>query len=431
MISLEIAFWLCVALVGYTYVGYPLAIALAARSRPQAQVGQGTPCSWPVSVVVAAFNEEAFIGRRLRELAGLLAARPAGGELIVVSDGSTDRTVEAARAAAAEVQSEIGTAVAIRVVELLVNRGKAIALNEGVAAAGLPWVVFADARQAWASDAIDRLVERFSDPGVGAVSGDLQVESAPGVMAGVSLYWRFEKWLRRTESRFHSMVSVTGSISAVRRELFQPIPMGTLLDDVYWPLAIAMTGRRVVHEDRALAYDRLPDRARDEFRRKVRTLAGNFQLMALRPSALLPWRNRVWWEFVSHKVLRLVVPWALLGMLITSAMLGGRVFVSLFWGQAAFYSLGLAGSRQAVASRSRLASTAASFLVLNAAAWVGFWVWAGGRSSQSWGKIRYQAHSPTVTPNSRIKTCELSDIQSRHVNHLSTGACEHESEHNP
>ncbi len=280
--------------------------------------------------------------------------------------------------------------------------GKAAALNEALSLAGHPLLVFADARQTWALDAIDRLVENFADPAVGAVSGDLVVESAPGVMAGVGLYWLFEKWLRRTESRFDSMVSVTGCIAAVRRELFEKLPAGTILDDVYWPLAVAMRGHRVIHEERARAFDRLPERARDEFRRKVRTLAGNFQLMELLPSALLPWRNRVWWQFVSHRVLRLAVPWALLAMLITSAALGGPLYRAAFWGQTAFYLMGLGGIWRRVAARSRLASAAASFLVLNAAAWVGFWVWASGRSSRSWGKIRYQAHSSTVTPSSRI-----------------------------
>src|SRR5262249_24591108 len=151
-----------------------------------------------------------------------------------------------------------------------------------------------------------------ADSAVGAVSGELVVESAPGVMAGVGVYWHFEKWLRRAESGFDSMVSVTGCIAAARRELFRPIPAGTILDEVYWPLNVAMAGYRVVHESRARAYDRLPERARDEFARKVRTLAGNFQLMAVMPKSLAPWRNRLWWQFVSHRVLRLAVPWALL-----------------------------------------------------------------------------------------------------------------------
>ncbi len=400
---IEVLFSLSAALVFYTYLGYPLALATAAWIRPALDPGHSDAVEMPVSVVLAAHNEEARIGGRVRELAGLVASRRAGGEVIVVANGSTDRTAEVAQQAAIEAESEIGGGVIVRVLELDSNVGKAAALNEGYALASHSILVFADARQTWAPDAIDRLVANFADPAVGAVSGDLVIETAPGIMAGVGLYWRFEKWLRATEGRFHSMVSVTGSICAVRRELFQPIPAGTLLDDVYWPLAIAMVGCRVVHEEQARAYDRLPERARDEFRRKVRTLAGNFQLMELLPSALLPSRNRVWWQFVSHRVLRLAVPWALLAMLITSAALGSPFYRAAFWGQSAFYLMGLGGIWRPVAARSRVASAAASFLVLNAAAWVGFWVWASGRSSRSWGKIRYQAHSSTVTPNSRIK----------------------------
>src|SRR5205085_1989176 len=151
-----------------------------------------------------------------------------------------------------------------------------------------------------------------------AVSGDLVVIAGPGAVAGVELYWKLEKWLRRQESRVGAQVGVTGAICAVRRELFTPVPPGTILDDVYWPLGVVMRGYRVVHDSRALAYDRLPERVRDEFRRKVRTLAGNFQLAARLPAALLPWRNPIWGQFLSHKLARLVVPWALPVVLLTT-----------------------------------------------------------------------------------------------------------------
>ncbi len=400
MIVLEVIFWLSAACAVYTYLGYPLLLAAAARFRSRPGIDRDRITAEPlaVSVVLAAHNEEARIGGRVRELIRLVASRPAGGEVIVVSDGSTDRTVERARVAAIEAraEAEAGSEVRVEILALPAKGGKAAALNQGCAAASHPLLVFADARQTWAPDAIERLAARFADPSVGAVSGDLVVETAPGVMAGVGLYWRFEKWLRRTEGRFYSMVGATGSISAVRRALFPPIPAGTILDDVYWPLVVAMRGHRVIHEEQARAYDRLPDRAHDEFRRKVRTLAGNFQLMARFPAALIPWRNPIWWQFVSHKVLRLVVPWALLAMLASSAILGGSFYRVAFWGQAVFYALGLAATRSDVVARWRVASIAASFLVLNAAAWVAFWVWAAGRTARSWGKIQYKAPVPAA-----------------------------------
>ena len=395
MILFEVIFWLSAACVFYTYLAYPLMLAAAARLRPRGSPVRGTPFIVPVSVVIAAYNEEALIGSRVRELARLLAGLPAGGEVIVVSDGSTDKTVAVAQTAANEAEFETGSVVRCRVVELPTNVGKAAALNAGWAAASHTLLVFADARQTWAPDAIERIMENFADPTVGAVSGDLVVESALGVMAGFGMYWRFEKWLRRTESRFDSLVSVTGSICAVRRELFRPIPNGTILDDVYWPLLVAMGGHRVVHDERAHAFDRLPVRVRDEFRRKVRTLCGNFQLLTRLPSAVLPWRNPVWWQFVSHRLLRLLVPWALIGLAASAAILEGPVYRVALWVQAAFYLLAVAGMSKAIATRCSVASAAASVLILNTAAWIAFWVWISGRADRSWGKFAYGTAPPT------------------------------------
>ena len=268
--------------------------------------------------------------------------------------------------------------------------GWASALNAGCAAARHGILVFADARQRWDPQALDLLLENFADPQVGAVSGDLVLEADSGVLAGIGLYWRYEKWLRKQESRVHSTVGVTGAISAVRRQLFQPVPDGTILDDVYWPLTVAMSGFRVIHDERARAHDRLPDRTADEFRRKLRTLSGNFQLLMRLPAALLPWRNPVWIQFVSHKVLRLVVPWMLAAMLISSVLLEGTVYRLAFCTQSLFYLVGLAGVWAGARLPFRLVSAAASFLVLNAAAWLAFWVWASGSAARSWRKAMYE-----------------------------------------
>jgi cellulose synthase/poly-beta-1,6-N-acetylglucosamine synthase-like glycosyltransferase len=386
-------FWLSTACVIYAYIGYPLLIAVLAKVSPAETISERRTTELPVSVLVAAHNEESNVARRIREIARLVADRNAGGELIVVSDGSTDRTVARAKVAAAVCENSAGGRIAVRVITQETKLGKAMALNRACEESHHPILILADVRQCWAPDAIDRLVAAFSDDTVGAVSGNLVVESAPGVMAGVGLYWRFEKWLRSTESRFDSMVSVTGCIAACRRELFPALPADTILDDVYWPLVVAMSGHRVVYEERALAFDRLPEKAQDEFRRKVRTLAGNLQLLGRLPSSLLPWRNRLWWQFLSHRCFRLAVPWALLAAQFVAAMLPGTFYRMSFWSQVAFYAVGVAGCSQFIAKRSRVASGIASFVVLNAAAWIAFWVWVSGRASWSWGKITY-ATSP-------------------------------------
>lgn len=376
---LEVWFWTSTAFVMYAYLAYPLLVALMARlrGRPVRPVGR---FSGTISIVMAVYNEESYIDHRLDELINLLAASGCDGEVIVVSDGSTDRTVMLAKG-----HSESR----VRVLDLSMNVGKGEALTRGCAAAQGDVVVFADARQRWAADALDNLLRNFTVPEVGAVSGDLVVETGSGLMSGMGLYWRYERWLRRTESLIHSTVGVTGAISAVRRELIRPIPRGTLLDDVYWPLQVAMQGYRVVHEEHALAFDRLPAKIEDEFRRKVRTLSGNFQLLMRLPAALLPWRNPIWMEFLSHKVMRLVAPWALLAILIVSALLLPRpLYYVAFVTQLVFYCLGLVGLLRDSHSLP-LTSAAGSFIVLNAAAWLAFWVWITGRAETSWQKARY------------------------------------------
>lgn len=376
---LAIGFWLLAACAAYTYLGYPCCLALAGKvwKRP---VRRTEANGRAVTVILVVYNEAMNVRQRLGELLELLTASGVEGEVIVVSDGSTDGTAEIARAYAD---------ARVQVLGLPTNVGKAMALTIGCAAARHDILVFADARQSWDRDALRLLLENFADPAIGAVSGDLVVESSPGVMAGVALYWRYEKWLRKAESRLHSTVGVTGAICAVRRELFRPIPPGTIVDDVYWPLQVVLQGFRVVHDRRARAYDRLPERVQDEYRRKLRTISGNFQLLTLLPRALLPWRNPIWWQFLSHKLLRLVAPWALLGMLVTSATLGGPLYGTALWGQLAFYLVGLAGLYRRVGARVRLAWAAGSFLVLNVAAWIAFWIWISGRTSRSWGQIGY------------------------------------------
>jgi biofilm PGA synthesis N-glycosyltransferase PgaC len=334
MNGLEFGFWCCAALLAYTYVGYPLLLGCWARlrGRPVARA----PFAGSVSVVVAARNEAENVVRRLQELTGLVRATGWPGEVILVSDGSTDRTLE-------------------------------------------------------------RLLENFADPHVGAVSGDLDVDAVPGVMAGVGMYWRYEKWLRRQEGHWHSTVGVTGAISAVRRELFHGVPAGTLLDDVYWPLQVAMQEFRVIHDGRAKAYDRLPARPRDEFRRKVRTLSGNFQLLTRLPGALLPWRNPIWLQLVSHKLLRLAAPWALLGLLLSSALLPAWGYHLAFGLQMSGYLLGLVALATPAGRRYDVAGAAGSFLVLNAAAFLAFWVWVSGRAEKSWQRVRYVTPVPEPT----------------------------------
>jgi cellulose synthase/poly-beta-1,6-N-acetylglucosamine synthase-like glycosyltransferase len=371
----------CIALVGYTYIGYPLLLfawAHCVRTRERVRSG---PAARSASIVIAAHNEANSIRRRLVELTRLARNAAIPVEVILVSDGSADRTALLAR----EVEG-------VRVEVLARNVGKAAALNEGVRVATGEILLFGDVRQTWAPDAVNRLLENFEDPAVGAATGELLLTTDGQVNAGVGMYWRFEKWMRQRESQVNSTIGVTGAICGVRRSLYRPLPVGTILDDVYWPLRVVMAGYRVVYDRRARATDRLPSTLRDEFRRKLRTQVGNFQLVSLVPGALLPWRNPIWAQFISHKLARLAVPWAL-GVLLLAPLLGlpspiWRIAVGL---HLAFYGMAIAGLALGRRCRVKAFSAAASFVLLNAAAWTAFWVWLFRAESASWRKIEYDA----------------------------------------
>ncbi|MGF1578733.1 MAG: glycosyltransferase family 2 protein [Gemmataceae bacterium] len=382
----EIYFWVGVGITAYACVGYPLLIWALAKVFP-ATPGEKAPMPESVSVVLCVKDEENRIVGRLRELLCLVNDSPYDGEIIVVSDGSTDNTVELARGFRSN---------QIHVIELDQNVGKAAALTIGCQQARHDILVFADVRQRWASDALVKLVSHFQNADVGAVSGELVIETRPGVITGVGFYWRYEKWIRHQESQRYSMVGLTGAISAVRRELFRPIPPGTLLDDVYWPMQVLLQRKRVILDRGAIAYDQLPEKAADEFKRKVRTLTGNYQLVTRLPDILIPGRNPVWFEFVSHKLMRLVMPWALLMMLASCVLINLPFYNGILYIQIAFYVIGLLGLWTGLSKKSKIASAAGSFIVLNVAAWVAFWVWVTGRADRSWRKVHYTPESKSM-----------------------------------
>jgi cellulose synthase/poly-beta-1,6-N-acetylglucosamine synthase-like glycosyltransferase len=335
---MEYVFWVSIAGIGYVYFGYPLIIsALARLVGRHPRKAPFAPGDWPsISIVVAARNEAARLPSRVSNLLEL--DYPGRREIIVVSDGSSDATPA--------VLAPFGDAV--RLIEVP-RGGKPLALNAGVAAARGEILVFADARQWFAPAAIRELIANFSDPQVGGATGELLFEkrqdSRSTVGEGVGLYWRYEKWQRRNESKLRSTLGVTGAIYALRRSLWQPLPADTLLDDVIAPMRAVLAGHRVVFDDRALAYDRVADDAAAESRRKTRTLAGNYQILAHEPRLLLPVVNPVWFQYASHKIGRLVVPWALIALAVSSVALAGRgwIYLIALAIQIVFYAMAVAG----------------------------------------------------------------------------------------
>ena len=215
------------------------------------------------------------------------------------------------------------------------------------------------------------MVPLFADPQVGAVSGELMLhgERGPGV------YWAYEKIIRAAEGRVDSMVGATGALYAIRRHLYQRLPDDCLLDDVYTPMQVVLQGYRVVFQPEARCHDHEASLS-GEFSRKARTLAGNFQLLTQLPQVINPLRNRVFFQFASHKLMRLVCPLALGTLLASNVVLvatgapGWPLYVVTLAGQLAGYGLALKGAIQGPRA-GKLARLSSTFVTLNTAAVAG------------------------------------------------------------
>lgn len=322
---------LCI--IGYAHAGYPVVMALLARLRPQPPRPL-EPLPEALSIVICVHNAELRIQDRLKNL---LDGRWAGDvEVVVYCDGCTDST--AANVLAMNDRR-------IRLLESTQQKGKAAALNAAIPACRHPLVVLGDARQDFAPDALPALAAYFRDPQVGAVSGLLEIAaSSSGSGQGVDLYWKIERKLREWEGLFDSVIGCTGAIYAIRRSLYQPLPEDTILDDVVVPMRIVTQGYRVGYAPEAVAYDPQSLQPQLEKKRKLRTLAGNYQMLERYPHWLLPWRNRTWWQLLSHKYLRLAVPWLLLAVfLMTLLAPWSPLVVLLLCGQIMAYGLAALG----------------------------------------------------------------------------------------
>jgi cellulose synthase/poly-beta-1,6-N-acetylglucosamine synthase-like glycosyltransferase len=312
----------------YVLFGYPLLLALIA-SRFEKPIRRGkVECR--VSFLIAVHNGEEFLEAKLVSILHL-DYPPELVDIFVLSDGSTDDTEAIARRF-----SHLG----VRLLALP-RRGKAAALTTGMREADGDILVFTDVRQQLAPDSLRLLLENFADPAVGVASGALTIlDAATHEEADTGLYWRYELWIRDRLSRIDSIFGATGAYYAVRRELTAPIPDGTLLDDVYLPLFAFLAGYRLIVDARAKAFDR-PTGLETEFRRKVRTLAGNYQILIAWPRILGP-TNRLWFHFWSYKFGRLLLPFALIAMFAASFALPGSwsyIAVAL---QTAFYGIAVA-----------------------------------------------------------------------------------------
>lgn len=369
-------FWAAAALLAYTYVGYPLVVAALAHLRaPLRPPLLDIPDLPVVTVVMAAHNEARRLPHKLCNLRAL--DYPSERlRVLLVSDGSDDGTE----------QVLVGHP-GVHVITCAQRRGKAHALNLAMDAVDTELVVLCDVRQDLAPASVRRLVSDLADPRIGVAGGELS--HRPGsneVGRSIGMYWRYEKWIRLHESRLHSTVGTSGALYAMRRADWHALRDGTILDDFETPMQVVRRGKRILLEPDAQVWDTLHEDSAAERKRKVRTLSGNFQSFVALPWLFVPWAHPLWFQFISHKVLRLLAPYAMMVCLGTSLWAPGWTYRVLFALQAGFYALAATGRWWPAARASRVVSFAHVFCDMNLAAVIALVLFVRGGIDARWEK---------------------------------------------
>ncbi len=308
-------FWISILVLGYTYLGYPVLIAFLARLRPRrVRVGADSKLS-RVSLIIAAYNEEKVIEEKI--LNSLSVGYPRGlFSIVIVSDGSIDRTNE--------IVNKFVSNPVIKFLRYHPRRGKAHALNFGVMSSESEIIVFSDANISYEPDSVRMLIRNFSDPSVGCVCGRVLLEKPKDSieLLGEGAYMKYERFIHQGESRFHTMIGTDGAMYAIRRELFKPLPEDAIVDDFIIAMRVLEKNYRIVYEPEAIGYEEAASSVSQEFKRKVRMIAGGFQSMNVLKDVLYPWRDvRTSFQFLSHKLLRWLSPIFMMGLFISNLLL--------------------------------------------------------------------------------------------------------------
>jgi len=333
--SIKIVFWFSILVTGYAYAGYPIAL-LFLRLFIHRKVHKNL-IEPSVSLIIPAYNESRVIAAKIRNAASL--DYPADKiETLIASDGSSDDTVEIAQS--------LCDGGRVRVLAFSQNRGKISVLNDAVQVARGEIIVFSDASAIFESDSIRQLVANFADPDVGAVSGIYRVKSPSDVHSGSGdkLYWQYETFLKIQESNLASTLGGHGAIFAVRKSLYPYPSPGTINDDYVILLRVLATGSRVVYEPKAVASELASEMG--GFQRRVRIMAGNIQQLREVKGLLWPPQILPLFFFFSRKLVRMVVPFFLISLAVSNAVLAHESFYrQMGFLQLIFYGLALIGIR--------------------------------------------------------------------------------------
>jgi biofilm PGA synthesis N-glycosyltransferase PgaC len=365
-------FWLSLSVPVYAYFGYPVVLMLlrAVLYRPVRK----QPFEPSITLLIPAYNEAEHIAGKIRD--SLALDYPVQKlEVLVACDGSSDATPQIAESMA--------DGVRVRVLNFPQNRGKISTLNDAARQAKGEIVVFSDATALLYPDSVRWLMTNFADPQVGAVSGRYTVVRADEVGIGKSedFYWKYEAFLKVRESEIDSMLGAHGHLHAIRRELYPYPAPGTINDDYVIPVSVLAKGYRAVYEPKAVVYEEA--REMTGFGRRVRIMAGNLQQLREIKTLLRPLRLMPLFFFLSHKVSRLLVPFAMVGALVANALLLSSSFYRTMFGlQILFYGLSIAGAL--IPLRPKILLLPYYFSMINAAVFFGVYHALTSRRRMAW-----------------------------------------------
>jgi cellulose synthase/poly-beta-1,6-N-acetylglucosamine synthase-like glycosyltransferase len=377
----EVVFWLSAAALFYTYAGYPLLLALVSALRSRAvRRGEVNPT---VSIIITAYNEERDLAGKLENTLALDYPRELL-EVIVASDCSTDRTDEIARGFFGR---------GIRLHRQPERLGKTAAQNAAVEQAHGEIILFSDATSLYQPDVVRAIMPSFADPEVGCVAGRLEYvdASGSGVGRGARSYWSYETFLKRHESRVGSLIGVSGCLYAVRRSAYIPLYHEACSDFIIATKMVEQ-GLRAVYEPNAVCTELTNRQSDKELKMRVRIIAQTFTDLWRHRSLLNPFRGGFYGvQLLSHKVMRYLVPFFLMGLFASSAALatGSLIFRLIFAAQIAGYACpALAWMLDRVGIRSRLLALPQYFMLANLASLIGCYKFLRGQRYASWEPIR-------------------------------------------
>ncbi|MDO6506843.1 glycosyltransferase family 2 protein [Colwellia sp. 4_MG-2023] len=368
-----IIFWVSLSLLVYSYFVYPLLLKLLVKPK---KITLQTLSEYPsVDIIIAAYNEESCIKARIEN--ALQQNYQGEINIFVASDGSADKT--------GEIITKF-TDPRVKAFDFPENRGKISVLNDLISQSTADYLVLTDANTEFKEDAVDILIRSFNGK-VGAVSGELVLETDDGNQNQDGLYWRYEQLLKKYESSLGGLLGANGAIYAIKRELYIPLSKDTVVDDFCIVMNVKKQGYKVLYNDLAIATEEIAPSLKEEYGRRVRIGVGNYKAFMVNLWALSPfqgWFSLCYW---SHKVLRWFAPHLLLIILFTNLMLIKTPFyLLLFIGQIIFYAIGLHGQRKIDKGEqvNKIVAIVSFFLSMNIALGEGFLKFLKGHKSGGW-----------------------------------------------